>query len=136
MLCQYGAHNTWIDVTSQVQIFFMQEDMIVLPAGPKNFNDYFGDPLGGVVKQLRIHLLDQIIILDERDNLPHQYPISSLENFNPLSSFESEENIDLVSLPVFGYPFHSHEPIPYLEPDLQILDHMIYESEHPIPTHD
>lgn len=76
MLCQYGANTNFIDVTMKVQHFFQQDNRIVLPAGPKLFNEYFTDPIEGVVKQLIIYLPDnRMIIINENDDVAHDYEI-------------------------------------------------------------
>jgi hypothetical protein len=83
MLCQYGANNIYIDVTDKVSVYFLQENQIVLPAGPKFFNEYFTDPIEGVVKELIIYLSNnQVIIIGENDLNQHNYIIVPVE---PLS---------------------------------------------------
>lgn len=76
MLCHYGANGIFLDVTAIVYHLYVQDDFLILPAGPKNFNAVFGDPVCGVVKTLTLELdTRRTIIINENDSEVHQYEL-------------------------------------------------------------
>lgn len=65
--CLYGKNETCIDVTDKFINLFVHNNFINIKSNT-NFNNFFGDPLYGVVKEITIYLNNNTIIINEHIN--------------------------------------------------------------------
>lgn len=79
-MIEYGTKDRYVDVTTKAMIQYAHYDSLHIPAGPKNFNYYFGDPYPGMIKELRIKIGDLCYSIKENDVESHTIPISSVNN--------------------------------------------------------
>jgi len=80
--CEYGANDTFINVTNIVLTNFMANDVIHFNGGDKQFNVYFTDPCSGFEKILRIKVQDNVFTIPECDLDEHYVDLSYDEQYN------------------------------------------------------
>ena len=78
---EYGANNTFINVTTIVLCNFTTNDIVHFNAGDKKFNNYFSDPCPGHEKCLRVKIQDNIFTITESDMDEHYLDLSYDEQY-------------------------------------------------------
>lgn len=106
-MIEYGLHDRYLDVTSQAWAHYVNEDSLVIPAGPKNFNSYFTDPYPGVVKLLRITMGANTCFIREDDLQAHTIPIPNpllmdLESIHKIRDLVTNFDPHYVNLMIFN----------------------------------
>jgi GT2 family glycosyltransferase len=68
---EYGVGHHFVNVTTTALNLYSKDGLIIIPAGPKQFNTYFGDPCPHMVKELKITINGDVTIIPENDLQEH-----------------------------------------------------------------
>lgn len=80
-MIEYGVPYNFVNVTSLAMPLYNKGTQLIVPAGPKQFNSYFGDPCPHVLKYLKITIHGQCTLIAENDLQEHSIALNDLSQY-------------------------------------------------------